>query len=90
MQSLPSSLPGMSALQPQGLTACAELTTISMRRCGVSALSALTNARKPSFSLDLGQLWSFGKDRGMLEGCHRMSAAAHLICGLEGMGSMNE
>ena len=44
-----SNLPGMSAPQPQGLTACAEMTPVSMRQCGVSAFSAVTNAPKPSF-----------------------------------------
>ena len=28
--------------------------------------------------------------QGRLEGCHRMSAATHLICGLEGMHACNE
>ena len=28
--------------------------------------------------------------QGRLEGCHRMSAATHLICRLEGVQCMNE
>ena len=29
--------------------------------------------------------WRKSQDRARLEGCHRMSAATHMICGLEGL-----